>query len=189
MKRKIIGIIIIASAILLFVYMKIIKKEDKQETVKTYLITTTKTKRNNITISYFFVDIKGEVQNPGVYKATKEDRIIDIVIKAGGFTEDASSNSVNLSQKVYDEMIIYIPKTGIVTSVNHQEIITTKDERININTATLSELMTLDGIGEYLANNIIEYRKNNPFINKEDIMKVSGIKEAIYEKIKNYIKT
>ena len=160
-------------------------------------------------VETIFIDIKGEVDNPGVYEMQLGDRVIDAVQLAGGFTDKATTDNVNLSKKLKDETVIIIPSYlkdyENVTIKNDYEIdsnnnIVKSDESendeknessfnlVNINTASVVELMSLDGIGESKAKAIIEYRDTNgDFKNILDIKNVSGIGESIYEKIKDYI--
>lgn len=139
--------------------------------------------------------ICGEVRNPGVYKVVSGARISDMVDKAGGMTEDADLSSVNLAREVTDgeQIIIGSIKSGqIVSGIDKGSISGAVDtgtgKLININTADKTALMTLPGIGEVRAEAIISYRDSNGlFKKKEDIKKVSGIKDGSYEKIKDLI--
>ena len=142
------------------------------------------------------VDIKGEIQNPGTYELEIGNRIIDVINKSGGLTDDADVRSINLSEKLEDEMLIIIPSKE--ESVNNQPVINSKnntnvnqaqDSKISINTANVSTLMTLKGIGQKKAESIVEYREKNGLFKKiEDITNVSGIGNSIFDKIKDYIK-
>ena len=142
------------------------------------------------------VDIKGEIQNPGTYELEIGNRIIDVINKSGGLTDDADVRSINLSEKLEDEMLIVIPSKE--ESVNNQPAINSKnntnvnqaqDSKISINTANVSTLMTLKGIGQKKAESIVEYREKNGLFKKiEDITNVSGIGNSIFDKIKDYIK-
>ena len=160
-------------------------------------------------VETIFIDIKGEVENPGVYEMQLGDRVIDALQMAGGFTDEATTDNVNLSKKLKDETVIIIPSYlkdyENVTIKNDYEIdinddivqfdenesnekIESSSSLVNINTASVVELMSLDGIGESKAKAIIEYRDiNGDFENILDIKNVSGIGESIYEKIKDYI--
>lgn len=141
------------------------------------------------------IDIKGQVQQPGVYRMKTGDRIIDAVEKAGGFMEGADSNKVNLAALLADEMVIIVPKEGEeVDEVIQQPEITGKNESasagglVNINTASEEELTTLTGVGPAKAKAIIEYRMENGLFKKvEDIMQVTGIGEKSFEKLRNQI--
>lgn len=161
------------------------------------------------TFETIFIDIKGEVVNPGVYEIQLGDRVIDAVQMAGGFTNEATTDNVNLSKKLKDETVIIIPSYlkdyENVTIKNDYEIdsnddivqteenendekIESSSSLVNINTASVVELMSLDGIGETKAKAIIEYRDTNGgFKSIEDIKNVSGIGESTYENIKNNI--
>ncbi len=139
------------------------------------------------------IDIKGEVNNPGSYEIESDKRIKDAITKAGGLTNDADTESINLSEKLQDEMLIVIPKKEETKENNiNTEIKTTaevKDNKISINTATKQELMKISGIGESKAQSIIDYRNQNGRFNKlEELTNVSGIGKKTFEKIKNSIK-
>lgn len=153
-----------------------------------------------------FVDVKGEVNNPGVYEVSNGFRVIDVIEKAGGFTDEAVTDNINLSKKLKDETVIIIPSNSKnyenITIENDYEIdsdygiIDTNESEnseslvglVNLNTASLEELMSLNGIGETKAKAIIEYRDTSGgFKSIEDIKNVSGIGESTYENIKNNI--
>lgn len=120
------------------------------------------------------IEIKGAVQNPGVYKVAWTATVQDVIQEAGGLLEHAETASINLSKDIENE--------GVIVIAEKQEIAC-----VSINTATLEELNTLTGIGPSLAQRIIDYRKDTTFSNIEDIMKVKGIKEKLFEKIKGNI--
>ncbi len=127
-----------------------------------------------------YVYICGYVINPGVYICDEGMRIYELIDMAGGFHSEADRDYLNLVEVVTDGQKIYVPKLGEVVSGDKQ--------KVNINTADKLTLMTLPGIGESRASDIISYREEQGgFARIEDIMKVSGIKEAAYEKIKDYI--
>lgn len=145
-----------------------------------------------------YVYICGEVANPGVYELSEDSRIYEAVDAAGGFTENAARESINLASKVSDGMQITIynkeeaaslPAGGTSAGKNSgQEQMSGSSSLVNLNTATKEELMTLKGIGESKAEDIIRYReKSGGFKKIEDIMKISGIKEAGFQKIKDSI--
>lgn len=136
-----------------------------------------------------YIHICGEVKRPGVYCFGKEPRVMEVVKKAGGFTKKADEDAINLAQVITDGTQLAIPSK--TKGKNNKEKITKEDgksERLNINTASKEELMTLSGIGESKATQILSYREENGNFQKiEDIMKISGIKEGVFNKIKNDI--
>ena len=142
-----------------------------------------------------WVHICGRVISPGVYRLPVGSRVFQAVEAAGGFSEDAACDFLNLAGTVSDGMQIYVPgaeelKEGNVPLQTGGEGSETskEDRRININTATKEELMTLKGIGESRAEDIIRFREDSGKFRKiEDIMKVPGIKEAGFRKIKDSI--
>ena len=156
--------------------------------------------------NFVIVDIKGAVVKPGTYEMSEDDRVIDVIDMALGLLENSDTTTINLSKKVYDEMVIYIPfKDDVLENdiVNEYIYENSKNEtdysnvsnnivtdgKISINNASLSDLMKIKGIGEVKALSIIEYRNSNGnFKSIEDIKNVSGIGNKTFEKIKEYIK-
>lgn len=137
------------------------------------------------------IDIAGEVVNPGVYMLDEGSRVNDLIILAGGVTKEANLDNVNLAYILTDGIKITIPnkkenlKNIIQTSLVNNNL---SNGIVNINQASIDELMTLSGIGESIAEDIINYRnKNGKFKKKEDIKNVSGIGESKYSKIKDKI--
>lgn len=139
------------------------------------------------------VHITGYVVNPGVYNVNEGARVYEVVRLAGGFLPEADESYLNLASVVCDGQKIYVlsveeAKTAkpFVSDMDSE----TAKKLVNINTATKEELMQLSGIGESRALSIIAYReKNGEFSEITDIMKVAGIKEAAFDKIKDYICT
>ena len=134
-----------------------------------------------------YVHICGEVNNPGVYELAEGSRIFEAVEAAGGFTEEAAQASLNLAQVISDEEQIVI-----LTQDEAEEKARLEREQaagiVNLNTASKEQLMSLPGIGESRAEDIIRYRKESGgFQNIEEIMRVPGIKESAYLKIKDSI--
>ena len=142
------------------------------------------------------VHICGFVKRPGVYFFEAGARIFDVIKAAGGCKKGADDAAVNQADVVEDGQQIYIPSK---TTRAKKKIENTDEEhlsqqveagKVNLNTATLEQLMTLSGIGEGKAKKILEYReKNGPFHTIEDIKKITGIKDGIFQKIKDTICT
>lgn len=133
--------------------------------------------------STVIVDVKGEVRVPDVYEVNLDSRINDVIMLAGGFTEEADELYVNLAQKVHDEMIIIVPKKGedATTSQNGST-------KVKINYATESEIEALNGIGPSKAKAIIQYREENGFFKSiEDLLNVSGIGEKTLDNLQDDI--
>ena len=136
-----------------------------------------------------FVDVKGAVKHPGVFETTKDKRVRDLIEEAGGLLDDADTSTLNLSQKVKDQMVIYVLKHGEKPKqISDSGSSSSNTDVININTANLEQLMKISGVGKTKAEAIISYReKNGDFKKKEDITKVRGIGKATFEKIKDKI--
>ena len=135
-----------------------------------------------------FVDVKGAVKHPGVFETTKDKRVKDLIEEAGGLLDDADTSTLNLSQKVKDQMVIYVLKHGEKPKQISDSSSSSNTDVININTANKEQLMKISGVGKTKAEAIISYReKNGDFKKKEDITKVHGIGKATFEKIKDKI--
>lgn len=141
----------------------------------------------------FMVDVKGEVHAPGVYELPADGRVKDAIAMAEGLTDEANELAINFAQKVEDQMVIYVPH--IDDDAGTPEIATagagsdSGELAVNINTATEQELMTLSGIGQAKAQQIIQYREENGLLDTpEDLMNVSGIGEKSFETLRDRIK-
>lgn len=143
------------------------------------------------------VDVKGAVEHPGVYPFTTEDRIIDAISAAGGYTSEADTRFINHAQKLTDELVIYVPKKGeeieqtptiTATTPSTTQSSQSESDIININTATEAELTTLPGIGPSKAAAILAYREENgQFKTIEDLKNVSGIGDKTFERLQPLI--
>ncbi len=153
------------------------------------------------------IHIKGEVNNPGYYEVRNGSRLNDVINRAGGKTDDADLDRVNLAQKVIDGEEIIIPKIGetLDTSVNSNAYYTQENkfdkengydrlseeidsEVVNINSADMYQLCRISGIGESTAEEILTYRKKNgAFKSIEEIKNIKGISEKKFQEIKDKI--
>ena len=133
------------------------------------------------------VYICGAVKEPGVIALPEGSRMNDAVLAAGGFSEDAAVTGVNLAAKLQDEQMIVIlteEEWKVREEAADEDISGKGDSTVNLNTADVSDLCSLPGIGESKAREIITYReKNGAFRKKEDVMQVTGIKENLYRRI------
>lgn len=169
------------------------KDDDKEEE---------KDKKTKKELANLVVDIKGMVVNPGVYKVEEGTRINDVISLAGGLKKGADTSNINLAKLVTDEMTIIIYSSEEVLEKYKKEVCVCdcpyiendacinneENKLVNINTCTLEELLTINGIGKAKAQSIIDYRKENGNFNSiEDIKNVPGIGVSLFEKIKDYI--
>lgn len=163
----------------------VISESQESETASTRLAAT-----SDKAASVVVVHVDGGVVVPGVYELEEGKRVRDAIECAGGLTSEADTTSINLAALLVDAQKIYVPLQGEsehassgVTSTN-----SSGTSLININTATAEELDTLPGVGSSTAATIIQDReKSGPFTSIEDIMRISGIGEKKFEKIKDYI--
>lgn len=212
-KENMVKVVVIT--ILLFLYVgsfvyistKIIKTEkDSKEEVSIIEEEKEEVKEEN---NFIVVDIKGSVNKPGVYKIKENARVNDAIEASGGLSKNANTRFINLSKLLKDGDVVVIYSNEEIENAKKEEKIVVEtpcvceevkndacykeevkdnNNKININTATINELMNLDGIGEAKAKLIIEYRtKNGNFKDIKDIMKVKGISETLYSKFKENI--
>ncbi len=128
--------------------------------------------------SNWIVEVKGEVNKPGLYFLGSDARVNDAIILAGGLTMEADTDNLNLASRITDGMVIFVPgKSG-----------TAEYSKISINSGSLDELMSLSGIGEVKARSIIDYRNlHGPFSSLEELKNVEGISEKLFDQIKAFI--
>lgn len=163
---------------------------------------TTSVQNNENSIHYIYVHLCGAVKKPDVYKVEGYTRLVDVIALAGGLNEDAAGDFVNQASLLEDGQQIYIPtkdevkeKTPLeyttsspIPNVNDNNSKNSNNGIININTASKEELMTLPGIGEAKAKSIIDYREtHNGFKSIEEIKNIVGIKDSVFNKIKDSI--
>lgn len=145
------------------------------------------------------VHVCGKVRKEGVVTLPAGSRIYQAIEMAGGMTDEAASSCLNLAEVLTDGARVYVPGkeeveqgnfvagdgTGVNSSLSGD---VDKEEKVNINRASKEELMTLSGIGESRAEAILQYRTEyGAFASIEDLKNVSGIKDGIYDKIKDKI--
>lgn len=191
-----------------FVYFMTIPKEKEivQEACEALESSDEKIKTDKLV-----VDIKGCVKKPGVYELEEGAIVNDLIKKAGGLTKNGSTENINLSKKLANEMVIVISsktelkqiekkletaapiEPNITADLNRDNVVNKTEEtssttqKISLNQATKEELMTLSGIGESKAMAILTYRSEHAFTSIEELKNVNGIGDAIYEKIKDFI--
>lgn len=178
------GFIIFAIIVAVIVF-----KEEKadivQDTTDDYVVETVD--------NYIVVYIIGAVHEPGVIRIKEGSRMYEVVEAAGGATDDANIELVNLASIVKDEQKVIIPYIESGDNVNLATerinlLMSNNKGLININTATQTELQSLTGIGESTAMKIINYRNQNGYFeNVEELMNVSGIGKSKFNAIKNDI--
>lgn len=156
-----------------------------------------------------FVHLCGAVKEPGVYEVESGSRLYEVLKRAGGLKEEACDTYLNQAQVLTDGSQIYVPtkeevasgavendlssqgegaKSSEASENGEKEDETSASDKVNINSADINELMTLPGIGEAKAKAIMEYRESNGgFRSIEELMNISGIKEGVFNKIKDSI--
>ena len=205
--KKIIFIIIIISGMIygIFNYFTQNKNKENLENISQDIIInnqTENTTEENNNQEKIVIHITGAICNEGIYELEENSRIADAVKMAGGLKEDADLKQINLAYVLEDGMKINIPSKNESRNEasNNTENYTTKENlnssnnaktsKVNINSATQTELETLPWIGPSTALKIINYRKEKGKFNKiEDIKNVNGIGESKFSKIKEFIKT
>ena len=195
-KSIIIGAVFIITVCIVIFKFKTNEKYEEIEPEGPYLINEIKEQIEDK--NYIILHITGEVVAPGVVKIEEGARIKDVIDAAGGLTQDADVDKINLAYIVSDGQKIYIPSIYdetdnelITTDIGEniiEENLKNENSKININTATQTELEELKGIGPSTAMEIIKYRKENGnFKRVEDIKNVPGIGENKFKTIENDI--
>ncbi len=190
-KHKEIIVALILASMIAMIFLALVLSGDRRNNE---VLDTTGTKTSNVQGDKYkatekIVDkkvyITGEVKKPGVYSIAMGDRIEDIIKYAGGVTEYAVLEYVNLAEIVSDEQHIIIPNDDVRENI---ETMVVGSKKININKATRNELTQITGVGDVTAESIIKYREEQgKFKTIEDIKKVSGIGEKTFEKLRNEI--
>lgn len=139
------------------------------------------------------VYVCGQIVSPGVYTLPEGSRVCDVFELAGGFTSEAAMDYWNQARVLVDGEMIYVPTAEEVEDRKFSNEVSGQidadDGKVNINTASKEELMTLPGIGEAKALAILAYRQENgSFSSLEELKEVEGIKDGVFSKIKDYIK-
>lgn len=142
-----------------------------------------------------WVDVKGAIHKPGIYKLKANARVFEAIQQAGGAVVNADINQINLAQIVEDGMVLYIPAKGEApnqftgqSNANTSPSSSGSVGKINVNTATEQELETLPGIGPAKAQRIIQYRNDHgSFASVEDLKKISGLGEKTISRFKDRI--
>ena len=186
-KYKGIGIVILVAIIGLYaIYSYINGGEKNLNKNNTESIFVDEKEKIVNTSKEIVVEIKGEVKNPNIYWMKEESIIQDIINEAGGLTGEADISSINRAEQLKNHQSIIIPnKNSVVISEGNGQ---NKEGKININTASESELDSLPGIGKSRAESIIKYREEKGgFKSIEEIKNINGIGDAAFEKLKEKI--
>ncbi len=167
-----------------YIYLEEHESEAVENTEK--LMDSTQETENSNAMGMCYVYICGAVLKPGVYALPEGSRIYEAIEMAGGLLAEADAASVNQAETVLDgQMIQVFTQTESQDAVLKEE----KDGRIDINRADKNALMTLPGIGEAKAEAILAYREaNGRFLSVEELKNISGIKDGIFDQIKEHIK-
>ncbi len=142
------------------------------------------------TPAVLYVHVGGSVTNPGLFELPSGSRVNDAIEAAGGFSEDADVDSINLAEAITDGQHLVVSSKQAQSATNEATQTTTAQStgKVNINTASASDLKTLDGVGDATAQKIIDYRQTQGrFTKPEDLKNVSGIGDKKYDAIKDKI--
>ena len=137
----------------------------------------------------YYVYICGAVKVPGVYALPEGSRVYEVIQAAGGLSEDAEECLINQAEEVMDGMMIQVYTQEEAEELSKKSSISSEDGKLDINTASVSDLMNLPGIGKSKAEAIVAYRETEGiFSSIEDLMKIPGIKEGVFTQLKEHIK-
>lgn len=188
-------IIIIVIAVIVIILIILFNKKDDYEYLDDNIISSIESNiegnKNNVvelqeTIK---IHILGEVNYNGILELNSGSRISDAIEKAGGLTSLADVSKINLAYVLEDGEKLYIPSVNDEEDIEYLISDSTKNSKVNINTAKLEELQDIPGVGPSIAQAIIDYRdENGKFKTIEDIKNVSGVGDSKYKKMEEYIK-
>ncbi len=172
------GIIFVSLGIL--AVLRTSQSDDKLEIISSSAVQTGQAGKEAIS-----ADIEGAVVNPGVYQLPSGSRVNELLISAGGLSNQADRDYVektlNRAQKLIDGMKIYVPKKGENTTVA-ANMTGTVSKKVNINVAGLSELDALPGVGQVTARKIID---NRPYVSVENLLTKKVLGNSVYQKLKD----
>ena len=138
-----------------------------------------------------YVQVCGAVKHPGVYSLPQGSRVFQAVELAGGLSKEADAKSLNQAESLSDGQMIKVLTKEEAKALGDgpTNAGSTDDGKINLNTATREELLRLSGIGDAKADSILAWREQHGgFSQIEDLMKIEGIKEGVFSKIRDYVK-
>lgn len=138
------------------------------------------------------VDIKGEINKPGVYELKGDARVKEVILEAGGLTKQAEEKQLNLAEKLQDQQMIYIPNKEEAEEMaidGDKETGDNNEDMIEINAADINELQKISGVGPAKAQAIVDYREENgAFESVDELNEISGFGEKTVEKLRDSIK-
>ncbi|GAA5421258.1 helix-hairpin-helix domain-containing protein [Tetragenococcus halophilus] len=138
------------------------------------------------------VDIKGEINKPGVYELEGDARVKEVILEAGGLTKQAEKKQLNLAEKLQDQQMIYIPNKEEAEEMEidgDKEAEDNNEDMIDINAADINELQKISGVGPAKAQAIVDYREENgAFESVDELNEISGFGEKTVEKLRDSIK-
>lgn len=150
--------------------------------------------KDNTKETKIFIDIKGAVKHPNVYEMASSNRVIDALNKAE-VLKDADLSQLNLSEKLVDQKLIYVPKKGEnsmkinsqQSTLNSSDVKINTNQPLNLNSTTEEQLKNIPGIGPSKAKEILNYREQNHGFNSiDDLMKIKGFGKKTFEKLKEH---
>ena len=175
------------------------KKKEYEEETKEKEVNSKEEKNQKIQNEKYreriMVDVEGAVNMPGIVELNENERIVNVIERAGGLKENANLRDINLAEKVEDGMKIYIPTNDEILDKKEEVLKDKKDtktkgqnKKVNLNRATQTELETIPGIGPSTAVKILNYRKEKGNFRKlEELKEISGIGESKFNKMKDFI--
>ncbi|SDH46890.1 competence protein ComEA [Alteribacillus persepolensis] len=193
------GIVLVFSVIFIVFYAKhnqtdsiqtgdLLEDEFFQEHAEEYSEVSTEHSEQEEAEMKLLVDVKGAVKHPGVYELEADNRVMDAVDAAGGLMDNSDEAQVNFAERIYDEMVIYVPVKG-ENPTPAAISAAPDDDKLRLNSAGAADLEQLPGIGPKKAEAIISYREEHgDFQQVEDLLHVSGIGEKSLEQLKEEVR-
>lgn len=198
--KMVIGALILGVIVLLLGGYFIFNRQEEEELLwetatETFEESTTETQASeNAAQTEIMVDVKGAIKKPGVYTLSTEARLNELILIAGGFTDEAEIRQLNLAEKLSDQQMIYVPnKEELEFKVETTQEVGVADSQtdsslVNLNTADSMELQQLPGVGPAKAQAILSYREENGAFNSvDDLLQISGFGEKTVDKLREMV--
>lgn len=195
-----IGMVVIGGIILFIASYFILNRQGEEEVLWETTIETSEDPISEVSITEsteqleIMVDIKGAVKKPGVYTLSIEARLNELILLAGGFTEEAEIRQLNLAERLSDQQMIYVPNKEElefkveVAKEPDSSVSQVGDSLVNLNTADSLGLQQLPGVGPAKAQAILTFREENgPFSSVDDLLQISGFGEKTVEKLRGMV--
>jgi len=192
-RGELVGLVVLVVALLSGAGLWYVRSLPRPVQVRAEPVAQTGSPAASTTPAVLLVDVAGWVRSPGVYEFREGDRVIDAIEAAGGARREAALETLNLAAPLVDGTQVFVARRGAdalpgAASMAGGTAPSSGGTLVNINTASPSELEALPGVGEVIAQRIVDFRTaNGPFASVDELLEVSGIGEATLEAMRELV--